>query len=305
MRRGILVRWRGVRIVGVGLANLDLLGVLPRYPERNSKNRVDRVSIQGGGPAATAVATAAALGAETAFVGAIGDDEFGHTIARGLEELGVDVRGLVRVAGARSPFSFVAVDASDASRTVFHAPGSAPPLDPATIDTDILDDADVLIIDARQPAAQLLAARRARGQSTTVLLDAERLDDATRSLLPWTDVCIASAQLGRALGSDPLAALAALGPTTVVVTRGEDGSIGRTTGGPEVSQPAFPVHAVDTTGCGDVYHGAYAVGLARRLDLAGCMRLASAAAALKCRALGGRAGLPTAAQLDAFLAAHG
>ncbi len=293
-----------MRIVGIGLANLDLLGVLPAFPDKNSKNRVDRVSIQGGGPAATAVATAAVLGAETAFVGAIGDDDFGHAIARGLEELGVDVRGLVLVAGARSPFSFVAVDASDASRTVFHAPGSAPPLDPATIDTDILDGADVLIIDARQPTAQLMAARRARAQATTVLLDAERLDDATRSLLPWTDVCIASATLGRALGSDPLAALAVLGPTTVVVTRGEDGSIGRTADGPLVTQPAFPVHAVDTTGCGDVYHGAYAVALARRLDLAGCMRLASAAAALKCRALGGRAGLPTAAELDAFLAAH-
>jgi sulfofructose kinase len=295
---------RPMKIVGVGLANLDLLGVLPAFPDKNSKNRVDQVSIQGGGPAATAIAAAAVLGARTALVGAIGDDDFGRAISRDLEELGVDVRGLVRVAGARSPFSFVAVDRGDASRTVFHAPGTAPPLDPATIDTDILDDADVLVIDARQPAAQLLAARRARGQATTVLLDAERLDDATRSLLPWTDVCVASAQLGRELGSDPLAALAALGPTTVVVTRGEEGSIGRRGDGPVVAQPAFLVDAVDTTGCGDVYHGAFAVGLARQLDLAGCMELASAAAALKCRALGGRAGLPSAGELDAFLASR-
>ena len=298
---------RAMKIVGVGLANLDLLGVLPAFPDKNSKNRVDQVSIQGGGPAATAIAAAAALGARTALVGAIGDDDFGRAICRGLEDLGVDVRGLVRVPGARSPFSFVAVDRGDASRTVFHAPGSAPPLDPATIDSGVLDGADVLVIDARQPAAQLLAARRARQQATTVLLDAERLDDATRSLLPVTDVCIASAQLGRELGPDPvaaLAALAALGPTTVVVTRGEEGSIGRRGDGPVIRQPAFPVDAVDTTGCGDVYHGAFAVGLARRLDLAGCMELASAAAALKCRALGGRAGLPSAGELDAFLAAR-
>jgi sulfofructose kinase len=296
-----------VRIVGVGLANLDVLGVVPVFPDKNSKNRVDQVSIQGGGPAATAISAAAALGAQTAFVGSVGDDDFGRAIARGLEDLGVDVRGLLRVAGARSPFSFVVVDASDASRTVFHVPGTAPPLDPATIATDILDDADVLVIDGRQPAAQLLAARRARTQATSVLLDAERLDQPTRALLACTDVCIASAQLGRELGRDPLAALAALaalGPTTVVITRGEEGSIGRRGDGPVVSQPAFAVDAVDTTGCGDVYHCAFAVGLARHLDLAGCMELASAAAALKCRALGGRGGLPSAAELDAFLAAR-
>jgi sugar/nucleoside kinase (ribokinase family) len=96
--------------------------------------------------------------------------------------------------------------------------------------------------------------------------------------------------------------LAGLGPATVVVTRGEQGSLGRAGSRPLVEQPAFRVDAVDTTGCGDVYHGAFAVGLARGLDLAGCMRLASGAAALKCRALGGRAALPTAAELDAFLA---
>lgn len=292
-----------MRIVAIGLANLDLLGVLPHYPERNSKNRVDRLSIQGGGPAATAIAAAAALGAETAFIGAIGDDDFGSAIARGLAELGVDLRGLVRVPGARSAFSFVAVDRSDASRTVFHAPGTAPPLDPAAVDWRVLDGAAVLVVDGRQPAAQREAARRARAQGTTVLLDAERLDDDTRALLALTDICVASSSIA---AGEPIAALdllAGLGPATVVVTCGEDGSLGRGSDGQLVQQPAFLVDAVDTTGCGDVYHGAFAVGLARGLDLAGCMRLASAAAALKCRALGGRAGLPTAAELDAFLAA--
>jgi sulfofructose kinase len=291
-----------VRIIAIGLANLDYLGVLPRFPDKNSKNRVDQLSVQGGGPAATAIAAAAALGAETAFIGAIGDDDLGHAIARGLAELGVDLRGLARVPGARSPFSFVAVDRSDASRTVFHAPGTAPPLDPDSVDWSLLDGADVLLLDGRQPAAQREAARRARAAGITVLLDAERLDDDARALLALADVCVASAGIAAAEPAALLDMLFALGPTTVVVTRGEKGSLGRAGGGPLVDQPAFPVDAVDTTGCGDVYHGAFAVGLARRLDLAGCMRLAAGAAALKCRALGGRAALPTAAELDAFLA---
>jgi sulfofructose kinase len=293
-----------MRIVGMGLANLDLLGTVPVFPEKNSKNRVTDLSIQGGGPAATAIAAAAALGERTAFIGVVGDDDFGRAIARGLADLGVDLTGLVTVPGARSPLSFVVVDRSDASRTVFHAPPTSPPLTADQIEWSVLEDASVLIIDGRQPAAQLAAATRARARSTRVLLDAERLDGDTRALLAASDVCIASAGLGAELASSPeaaLEALAALGPRTAVVTLGEAGSIGRADEGPIIHQRAFPVDAIDTTGCGDVYHGAFAVGLARGADLAGCMAIAAAAAALKCRALGGRAGLASSAELEAFL----
>lgn len=293
------------RVVGLGLASYDILGVVPSYPERDTKVRLSQVALAGGGPAATATAAAARLGADTAFIGKVGDDDFGRAIRRGLEELGVDVSGVVMAPGGRSPLSFVVID-RDASRTVFHAPTDVTPLWPEEIDWRVLDGAGVLVIDGRQVAAQLEAAARARRAGAIVLLDAERIDDDVRALLAVTDVCIASEKLARVLSPDDegaLAQLAALGPASVVVTLGAGGSVGRAAGGPPVRQPIFAVDAVDTTGCGDVYHGAYAVGLVRGADLAGCMEIAAAAAALKCRALGGRAGLPTAGELDAFLRA--
>jgi sulfofructose kinase len=286
----------------MGLAGLDLLGVLPGYPARNSKNRLTRFSVQGGGPAATASAAAARLGASARFVGKVADDGFGQTILDGLVDVGVDVSFAVVAAGGRSPVSFVAVDAGDGSRTVFHAPTDRPPLAPDEIDWACLDGVAVLLVDGRQPAAQLAAATRARAAGVKVVLDAEKLDDDTRGLLSLTDVCIASGELADELGgaSSALDRLAGFGPEVVVVTLGENGSLGRADGR-LVEQPALPVEVIDTTGCGDVYHGAFAVGLLAGRPLAGCMELAAAAAALKCRALGGRAGLPTAAEVEAFL----
>ncbi|HUS63988.1 MAG TPA: PfkB family carbohydrate kinase [Kofleriaceae bacterium] len=291
------------RVVAIGLAGYDILGVVPAYPERDTKVRLVDVAFAGGGPAATAAAAAARLGAPTAFVGRVGDDDLGRAILRGLEEVGVDVSGTV-VAPGRSPLSFVAIDRGDASRTVFHAPTDVAPLRPEQIDWRCLEGAGVLLIDGREVAVQREAAERARRAGATVLLDAERIDDDVRSLMAVTDVCVASEKLGRALAADDdaaLAALAALGPRDVVITLGARGSIGRAAGGPIVRQPIFAVDAVDTTGCGDVYHGAYAVALLRGLDLAACMRMSAGAAALKCRALGGRSALPTSAELDALL----
>src|SRR5688500_10426431 len=91
------------QLLCMGLAGLDLLGVLPTYPARNTKNRLTRFSTQGGGPAATASAAAARLGARTRFVGKVADDAFGQAILDGLVEVGVDVSFAVVAAGGRSP----------------------------------------------------------------------------------------------------------------------------------------------------------------------------------------------------------
>jgi sulfofructose kinase len=295
---------RARSITCIGLAGLDLLGTVPSYPAANTKNLLGAFSVQGGGPAATASAAAARLGAASRFVGHVADDDIGRTIMRGLEEVGVDIRYCARSPGGRSPLSFVAVAEKDGSRTVFHAAGELPLLSTSAIDWRCLDDCGVLLVDARLPGVQLEAARRAKAAAIPVVLDAEKLDDATRALLPLTDVCIASGDLAAMLGgaANALAHLLELGPTTAVVTLGEAGSRGRTRAGDTVDQPAFAVEVVDTTGCGDVYHGAYAVALGEGKPLLECMRYASAAASLAARGLGGRAALPTPSEVAALLA---
>ena len=106
-----------------------------------------------------------------------------------------------------------------------------------------------------------------------------------------------------AAAQEALEALSRLGPKEVVVTLGAKGSVGWNKG-EILKQGAFPVDAVDTTGAGDVYHGAYIYALLKGSDMKACMRFASATAALKCRAIGARAGIPRIGEVTRFLETH-
>jgi len=97
-----------------------------------------------------------------------------------------------------------------------------------------------------------------------------------------------------------LDALRQLGPKEVVITLGPNGSIGWD-GGKVISQKAFPVEAKDTTGAGDVYHGAYIYGLLKEWDMAACMHFASAVAAIKCKEIGARKGIPHREEVIQFM----
>jgi ribokinase len=138
-------------------------------------------------------------------------------------------------------------------------------------------------------------------------MDAGTMREGTRELMRSVDILIASETFATPLvGAErkPEAALYALrdlGPRQVVVTMGERGSIGLDQKG-IFRQKAFPVNAVDTTGAGDVYHGAYIYGLIQNWDMAGCMRFASATAALNCTKIGAQAGIPSLEAIRELLA---
>lgn len=294
-------------VVGLGLATLDTLGVVPTWPAKNTKSRLTAVARQGGGPAATAIAAAARLGAGARFVGKVGDDDAGRAIVTELASYGVDVEHVVVAKGGRSPASFVAVDASDGSRTVFHDAGVAMDLAPDELDWRCLDGAVVLLVDGRRPDAQRAAIAEARKRGAVVLIDAETAGAPVDALIAESDAVVASEACALEVGDGDVVCgierLRARGASLAVATLGDRGSVGVDERG-TVREPAFVVDVADTTGCGDVYHGAFAVALARRAPLGDCMRFASAAAALAARALGGRGSLPTAAEVDALVRAR-
>jgi ribokinase len=283
--------------LGVGLATLDFVGVVERYPGLDAKVDLSAFSLQGGGPVATALCALARLGARTALCGRVADDPPGEAIRRGLGDAGVDVTALGVQPGRVSPCSFVAVDRASGRRTVFHSRGSVDPPGPADLDLSALDGARVLLVDGHWPRAQIAACERARERGVPVVLGAGSRREGMGELVALCDVLIAAERFAAELAprgeiEDSLQELALLGPRTVVVTLGAQGSVGLD-GERLIRTPALAVDVTDTTGAGDAYHGAFAYGLLSGGPVERCMRLASVVAGLKCRALGGRAGLPT------------
>jgi len=292
-------------VVGCGLATLDLLGQVARMPAVDTKTELTAFSLQGGGPTATALATLARFGATARLVGKVADDEIGRLIRADLTDAGVDVTWLVAGGPGVSPLSFVAVD-GDGRRTVFHTSGVGARMEAGEWRRDALDGADLLLVDGHQMDAQIAAVEQAHAAGVPVLLDAGSLREGMGDLMALADAAVVSERFAGEVAprgelEDSLVELARNGPRRVVITLGEGGSIG-VDGDKLVRQAALEVRAMDTTGAGDVYHGAFAWGMVHGWPLERTMVFASATAGLSCRTLGGRAGIPS---LDEALAAAG
>jgi ribokinase len=292
-------------VVGIGYTALDHLGIVPRLPEENTKLEVRDFTIQGGGPTATAMVTVRRLGLDAAYVGKIGDDGFGARMIEELRREDVDVSSVVVERGAASQYAFIMVDARSAARTILWTRGSVSRLKAREVNLDLVRSGRGLFIDDLEPEAALVAAKAAREAGIPVLIDAGSLREGVRELLPLCDYLIASERFAEQIsgGADIRAALMeldAFGPKASVVTLGERGCA-YLSGADAIEVPGFAVKAVDTTGAGDVFHGAYLFAVLEGLDTMRACVFANAVAALKCRRLGGRAGIPTLPETLAFL----
>jgi sulfofructose kinase len=298
-------------VVGFGLNSLDLLTVVAEYPASNTKQRLQRFARVPGGQMATATAVCARLGWKARYVGRFGDDEFGALSRESLMQLGVDVSASRTVAGATNQFAVVLVDARSGERTVLWDRHPALATDPAGVSRDAVTSGRVLIVDCHEAAAAAQAARFARDAGIPTIIDVEKVRPAIAELLQQIDAIIAAQEFPTALtGYENLGqALAAIGrefqTPLVCVTLGEEGSLAWCNGR-EIRTPAFQVDCVDSTGAGDAFRGGFAAACLREPDgeVEDLLAYANATAALNCRVLGGRGGIPTAEEVDYLLAAQ-
>ncbi len=293
-------------VIGVGLSAVDYLGIVDEYPPpADRKIRMSQFTIQGGGPVATALVALSRLGAKTAFVGKMGDDESGNLMKSQLTEENVDVSHVVIEPGASSHPAFIVVDQATGSRTIFWSEAQISPLRASEIDRDFIIAARILHLDGIQTEAGLTAARWAKEAGITVVLDGDTIMDGIDELVELTDVLITSHNFASQFTGidDPERAMdkmRSLGPEIVGITLGDDGCILSWENNIH-REPAFAVNTVDTTGAGDVFHGAFIYGLLQGWPMDKIARFANAVAAMKCRKLGGRAGIPTLDEAMAFL----
>ena len=295
------------KVVGVGLACLDQLILWEDTSAPVADNRITQWSTQGGGMVGTALVAAARLGARAEWWGAVGDDWMGRMILEGLEAQGVDTSQVAVFPDVRGPMVVVCVDGKTGQREFLHGLGLGPWPAPVT-PLERLADAGCLLIDNTQPASELAAARRAREFGIPVVGDVGRVRDGDRDVLAHVDYAVVPQQCAEGVCQGDLRAaceqIAAMGPRCVVVTLGERGLV-YLDGDRFGRMDAFEVGVVDTTGAGDTFHGAFCVGLTRSLPLEQNLAFASSAAALKCRKLGGRAGIPTCDEVVGFLSDRG
>jgi len=294
-------------IIGVGMATMDRLYLIEDY-SAGPAGRVLDYSVQGGGPVATAMAAASVLGASCGVIASIGDDELGQDILASLRAANVDTSRVVVRSLQPSPMVLVLVDARTGGRHFFPMNADRPLIGADDVDWDYASGASIICLDhwIKDTGAIL---DKARSLGLTTMLDSPLHVGLEPDWVELADVFIAGADSAR-WRADPHAALmearriAGRGPHTVILTLGEAGCAGVGPEGP-FTLPAFEVQVVDTTGTGDVFHGAYAYGMTRDWNAEECARFASAAAALSATRLGGRAGLPTAAQVAELLHSSG
>lgn len=294
--------------VGIGLCAYDHLCLIEKYPQADEKVSAIEYSRQGGGPVATAMAAMGKLGADVAFVGRVGGDDEGRFVIRALEEMGVDASRVEVRRGERTALAFCWVEKGTGRRAIVLSMEALKPMTERDVRAKNFPRGRFLLMDGRDIGACLKAARLTRRRGGEVVVDIGSPRDRMDELFGLTDYFIASHAFvknffnGRVRDETACRRILAEGPKVAVVTLGERGSI-VATGDEIIRVPAFRRRGfvVDTTGAGDVFHGAFVFGLIKGWGLERCARFANAAAFMKCGRIGGRAGIPTRRAVERFL----
>jgi ribokinase len=296
-------------LLALGGVAVDDLLYAASYPPADEKAVVLCRERQCGGISAIALITAARLGCACAYGGVLGQDELSDFAAAQMQAEGINLKHLSRRAEVRPIHSVIIIDTTCGSRNIFFdvngVLGAAPDWPPAAV----IESARVLFVDWFSIPGMIRAARLARQAGIPTVGDFEQVPlPGLPVLLGLTDHLIVSESFaGKLTGAgEPRRALEKLWKKhhqLVAVTSGAKGCWYLSAENPSLPrhQPAFKVKVVDTTGCGDVFHGAYAAALAEGMNVPERMRFAAAAAALKATKPGAQKGIPTLAEVRKFL----
>ncbi len=292
---------RAYDIFGLGQCSLDYIGPIADFPRADEKCEFFDMKIQGGGPVATALVALSRWGLSCSFCGVVGDDPFGEAIRTSLLQEKINTEGLLIRKGSESQFAFIACEPGRGRRTIFWRRPTGPPPHPDEIDYDTIRRSKVLHTDGLFIDAALRACNYARENGISVVVDAGTLRDGMLELARLSDYFISSEAFATTLmgRDDPVEAchqLSQLGPRVVGVTLGSRGYVAAYNG-TVMKKSAYPVNAIDTTGCGDVFHAGFIYGLTRHWDMEKCFDCAAWSAAQVSLRIGGREGIPALSKM--------
>ncbi len=283
-------------VVGVGLNATDTLILLSHFPAYAGKVPFEEEILSPGGQVASAMVACARLGLRVKYVGTMGDDERGRIQMESLRREGIDLSDVEVRPGCPNQSAYILIDRSTGERTVLWRRPDCLRLDPSRIRPEIIAGTRLLHIDGHDTPAVERAARMARQAGVPVTVDVDTVYHGFDRVLPYVDYLIASSEFPGNWTSeaDPFKALSMLpddyGMRMAAMTLGAYGALARVEG-KFVYSPAFVVNCVDTTGAGDVFHGAFCYAVLEGIPVREALDFANAMAALNCTAIGARGGI--------------
>jgi sulfofructose kinase len=296
-----------VDVVGLGLNATDTVMSVPKFPALGGKERVVSLSMQAGGQMATALVACSRLGLKVRYIGKMGDDPGGRFQFTSLRREGFDLKYAKLMRGVPNQYGCIIVDQATGERTVFWDRDARLTVQPSEIEPAAINSAKLLHLDGCDVDAALAAASIARRAGIPVMADFDTVYKNVEKLFPHIDYLIASTQFLPAVTgqADPFKVLENMARVYKVrmpgMTLGRDGAVVYHEGRFHYS-PGFVVETVDTTGAGDVFHGAFAFALLASWDIARALDFSNAMAALNCTALGARGGIKSKHAAEALIA---
>ncbi len=284
-------------VTGMGCISIDLLGSVKNWPNKGIKMPMESFSIQGGGLVATALVTVARLGGSARFSGFLGTSRLATSARENLQRSHVDTSLILHLDAAEPIIAMVIAEEEEGERTIFFTKDNCFYPSPEDYrDLGWMKNTKVFLFDSVSKYAGAAMAKKARDFGVTTVIDAERINSASAAALNEADhIIVPEAFAGEFTGEitkeKMLHGLRRRREQSVVITSGSRGCTAFWEN--EIfHQPAYPVKSVDTTGAGDIFHGAYALCVSRGRDPFYACRYASAAAALSTRGTGGQAAIP-------------
>lgn len=287
------------RILVTGLATLDLIFALEHLPQLGEKYLAIEGLLSGGGNAGNAAVATARLGGTVSILTALGQDDVGDLILKGLQKEGIDTKFVIQLKGHQSSFSSIVIDKAG-ERQIINCRNT-----PSFENLDNLQNLpiqDGYLADSRWNEAAVATLKIANCFSKPGVLDAEA-PVSYEAVSTASHVAFSRQGLRDFTQHDDLiTGLRSLSnrlDNWICVTDGSAGVYYLEQGQPHNVQPP-QVLAVDTLGAGDVWHGAFVLGLAEGKNELDSIYFANLAASLKCTSFGGRAGMPTRSDVSGF-----
>ena len=292
-------------VVCMWLNAVDFLTVVPEFPTFNSKMKILQFSKQGGGQVATAMVALSRWGVKTKYIGKVGGDELGQFSLLSIQDEGVDVSSVTIEPNASNQFAIIIIDRASGERTILWDRDERLMYREGELRKEEICSGKVLLLDGHDIRAAIQCAKWAKEEGIPTVIDIDKVEPLTSELIREVDFVITSSQFPAFFTgiSDREKALLELQKHTsgfLCATLGDQGAMALING-KILHAEGFKVKAVDTTGAGDVFHGGFIYGLLQNWETLEILRFANAVAALKCRDLGGRRGVPTLEEVERFL----